>query len=449
MRCPVCQRENRGGATYCAACGARLPCTPDAEPFDVEPAQAAAAPTDGEPVGLPTVKLVQPRRPQADVGEGSPSAEQEAPDAPSGPLQEGQMVAGRFEILTLLETTPQYNRYRARDWGRCAACGYDDNARGDEFCLDCGASLSEPAYATLVELLRNPPEGYDLALRDREREYFVTLEDEEQPEEPPLPESNDAPLTLRWACACDPGLQRDHNEDYVDCWSYSHGRDRTLGLFVVADGLGGRDSGEVASRLATQTVWSALRERVWEPILHGDEIADEALEQACTDAAEEANCAVYEARLEANSEMSTTLTLALVVGRTAYIANVGDSRTYLFGAGGLQQVTVDHSLVRRLVDNGQLTPDQVYTHPQRNLIYQSIGDRPEVQVDCFRRRLEPGDRLLLCSDGLWEAVREEGISDVLMAESDPQRACDLLVSHANLAGGEDNISVIVVQALAV
>jgi len=125
---------------------------------------------------------------------------------------------------------------------------------------------------------------------------------------------------------------------------------------------------------------------------------------------------------------------------------VGDSRAYLWNADGLRRITRDHSLVQRLVDAGQITPEEVYTHPQRNLIYQSIGDRPEVQVDTFRRHLAVDDRLVLCSDGLWEMVHDDGLEEVLLSEPDPQRACDRLVQNANLAGGEDNITVIIVQA---
>ncbi len=216
--------------------------------------------------------------------------------------------------------------------------------------------------------------------------------------------------------------------------------------FIVADGLGGADSGEVASKLATLTTWRALHDRVWEPAVSGEPRR----RGPCGPGRgrQEANRAVYQARTEANSEMSTTITLALAIDGRAHVANVGDSRTYLYGAGRLRAVTKDHSLVQRLVNTGQISPAQVYTHPQRNLIYQSIGDRADVQVDLFDLDLHADDRLVLCSDGLWEMVRDEGIEEALLAEPDPQRACDRhLVRHANLAGGEDNISVIIVQAV--
>ena len=159
-----------------------------------------------------------------------------------------------------------------------------------------------------------------------------------------------------------------------------------------------------------------------------------------------ANQQVYDARTARNSQMSTTITMALLLNNTAYIANVGDSRTYLWNAAGLRQITKDHSLVQRLVDTQVIKKEEIYSHPQRNLIYQCIGDRPEVQSDVFVHELVADDRLILCSDGLWEMVHDEGIEDVMLSEMDPQTACDRLVKHANLAGGEDNISVTVVRA---
>lgn len=454
MKCPACQRENRDTATFCSNCGAPLrPEGEPAEPFELggrqpepvpgeEPdvAPSAEEVPDERRLGRPTIRL---RREELEEGAEESEGADEAAPLPPGPRSVGDVVADRFEIVEVLESTPEATRYRARDWSRCATCGYDDNRRGDRFCLDCGASLAQPAWATLVEIERRPPDDYDLALSEHGREYYVTFDAEAAPEAAGEPEGG--PLVLRWACASDAGQQREHNEDYVDCWSFSHGRGRLLGLFVVADGLGGQDAGEVASRMATEAVWEELRESVWDAVVRGEEPEEDEVERAVERAVQQANLAVYEARVRAHSDMSTTLTLALVVGRTAYIANVGDSRAYWFGPEGLEQVTRDHSLVQRLVDAGQITREQVYGHPQRNLIYQSIGDRKEAQVDLFSREFRPDGRLLLCSDGLWEMVRDEGIEEALMAEADPQRVCDLLVRRANMAGGEDNISVIVAQ----
>jgi serine/threonine protein phosphatase PrpC len=158
-----------------------------------------------------------------------------------------------------------------------------------------------------------------------------------------------------------------------------------------------------------------------------------------------ANDAVYLARQKRGSDMGTTVTAALVRDDRLFLAHVGDCRAYRWNASGLQQLTTDHSVVARMIENGQAEPDEIYTHPHRSVVYRSIGDKPLVDVDTSVGSLEPGDRLIVCCDGLWEMIRNEGIEDVMMLEADPQAACDRLVKRANLAGGEDNISVIVVH----
>jgi protein phosphatase len=144
--------------------------------------------------------------------------------------------------------------------------------------------------------------------------------------------------------------------------------------------------------------------------------------------------------------LGSTVTAALVVNGRAYIANVGDSRTYLLRGGALQRITRDHSLVERLVEAGQIEPDEVYDHPNRNLIYRSLGaDRAEVEVDIFTEQLRVGDMLLLCSDGLWEMVRDDEIAGILTAGPDLAAACNRLIERANANGGVDNITAVVAR----
>jgi protein phosphatase len=143
--------------------------------------------------------------------------------------------------------------------------------------------------------------------------------------------------------------------------------------------------------------------------------------------------------------MGSTLTMALVVGDRAVVANVGDSRTYLFRDGKLQRISKDHSLVMRLVELGHLREDEIYSHPQRNAVLRSLGDRAEPEIDLFQVRLRPGDALLLCSDGQWEMTRDPVMERIITEEADPQQACKMLVEAANQAGGEDNIAVILVR----
>jgi serine/threonine protein phosphatase PrpC len=221
----------------------------------------------------------------------------------------------------------------------------------------------------------------------------------------------------------------------------------TLGLYIVADGLGGHLDGEVASRTACQVISSYLLELLgwpaWEDILPTADAVLETIEQAIQDANEH----IYDLAAERECNMGTTLVLALVINDRVYIANVGDSRAYFWGRDGLRQITQDHSHVFTLYKNGLIEEDEIYAHPRRNEIFRSLGAADAVEVDFFQVSLTPGDLLLLCSDGLWEMLHSEGIADVLLMNlGDPQVTCDELVNSANAAGGDDNISVVAVRA---
>ena len=467
MSCPACGRENREGAEYCAWCGLALELgrptirLPDLYAGATDSGDAASArggvatasssgsapahevgastPAVGDDTGSPWGTNGElPPFPHPDSG-----GREEEPEA----LSPGDIVADRFQITARLESGPEFAAYSAVDLRACPQCGDAENEFPAPFCAFCGASLATRPSVTLAEHVRSRPKGYDEHVTIGDRDYYVTLaEGTASALETKRLVSETAQLRLSWGYATDPGLAHDTNEDFCHAWVYERSGGDSLGLFVVADGLGGQDSGEVASSMATQTVWQALRESVWEPFLGGESPDPERLKTGVLEAIARANQAVYEARTARASEMSTTLALALVCGDTAVVGNVGDSRVYVAREGGLERTTRDHSLVQRLVDAGEIAADEVYTHPQRNLIYQSIGDRPDVRIDTYQVSLHPDDRLLLCSDGLWEMVRDDGLEDVLLSEQDPQRACGLLVRSANLAGGDDNISVIIVQA---
>jgi len=205
-------------------------------------------------------------------------------------------------------------------------------------------------------------------------------------------------------------------------------------LYAVADGMGGHQAGEVASQTAIEALRAAVDS--------GTSIRD---------AITQANEAVLErsAADERLRGMGTTMTAAtLAAGGTLLIGHVGDSRAYLMREGELRQVTEDHSLVEEMVRGGELTPEQAEVHPQRSVITRALGIEPGVEVDMYPIELEEGDRVLLCSDGLTGMVRTEEIAAILQREPDPQRAANTLVDAANKAGGEDNITVVILDVVA-
>jgi protein phosphatase len=213
-----------------------------------------------------------------------------------------------------------------------------------------------------------------------------------------------------------------------------------VGVYAVADGMGGHAAGDVASQLTIQTI----REAVDTLQLESDEKPPDArvwLEQIVA----MANQAVYTQRRAADSDMGCTLVLALTIAGQATIANIGDSRAYWLSADGATQITTDHSFVERLVAAGHITTEEARQHPRRNVIYRVVGDKPKADFDLFEQALAPGEALLLCSDGLSGMLPDARIWALWRAAPSPQVACEQLIEAANQAGGTDNISVIIVQ----
>ena len=238
-------------------------------------------------------------------------------------------------------------------------------------------------------------------------------------------------MRLRFGASTDLGRMRSNNED-----SYLS----QAPVAAVADGMGGHSAGEVASAIAMEEL-AALRGKGPWP---NEKAATDDLKQAIV----RANRRIREMAAgdrELNG-MGTTLVALLEDGDRVHLANVGDSRAYLLRQGELSQVTVDHSLVQELVDEGRLSQKDAERHPQRSVITRALGIDPEVEFDLFTYKLQPGDRLLLCSDGLSDVVEPTQIRNVLLRVRDPQKAADRLVAVANEGGGPDNITVIVVDA---
>jgi serine/threonine protein phosphatase PrpC len=255
-------------------------------------------------------------------------------------------------------------------------------------------------------------------------------------------------LSLAVGTRSDPGIKRKHkpNEDslFAIQGARTHNsQPQQFALFVVADGMGGHANGQDASRLAIQTMIDFMLPRV----TTNESMDDEAFLKLMSDGVQHANQAVHMRNLEERADMGTTMTTALVAGSTAYVANVGDSRTYFYREGqGLAKVTNDHSVVASLVEAGIIQPDDIYTHPKRNQIYRSLGEKSVVEVDTFKVHLQAGDKLLLCTDGLWDMTRDPIIQQIMsQAVADPNRTSQELIRTALEGGGEDNVSVIVAQ----
>ncbi|HZD37846.1 MAG TPA: Stp1/IreP family PP2C-type Ser/Thr phosphatase [Actinomycetes bacterium] len=212
-------------------------------------------------------------------------------------------------------------------------------------------------------------------------------------------------------------------------------------LAAVADGMGGHRAGEVASAIAMEELAALEHAGPW----HTPAEAGEALRAVFL----AANRRIRETAAK-DSEfegMGTTLVALLEDGDSVHLANVGDSRAYLLRKGELSQVTIDHTLVQELIDEGRLRPDEAERHPQRSIITRALGVESEVEVDLFTYKLLAGDRLLLCSDGLSGVVDEHRIRNVLLRVPQPQRAAEKLVAMANEGGGPDNITVVVLDTV--
>ena len=236
----------------------------------------------------------------------------------------------------------------------------------------------------------------------------------------------------------DQGRIRDHNEDFVICWEPTNDQDEANNgwVYIVADGVGGADAGEVASQYASERALAhylndnqdlGWGDRLWRAM----QAANTDLRQMVADRHDD-------------SRMATTMVAAVFRGDQVYFGNVGDSRGYRWRNGRLQQITKDQSLVAKLVEEGAITEEEALNHPRKNVILYSLGSEKEPKIDIFETAVEPGDILFLCSDGLTRHVFDQEIERIL-AEQDPAAAAQTLIDLANMRGGEDNISAAVLR----
>ncbi len=250
---------------------------------------------------------------------------------------------------------------------------------------------------------------------------------------------------LAYGIASDVGMARENNEDacFGMQWHSITVDDRPdFGFFVVADGMGGHLDGERASGIAVHTLATEMLARVYVPLLRNFSASDSpTILEALMAASEAANLAV----IKTVPGGGTTLSAVAIVGNLAYLVHVGDSRAYLIHGDQIEQLTTDHTLVQRLIEMNELSPQEAENYPQKNVLYRAIGQNENLKMERLIRTLPPAAHVLICSDGLWDCVESDALREITLAAASPQDACDQLVQLANERGGSDNISVIVLR----
>lgn len=243
-------------------------------------------------------------------------------------------------------------------------------------------------------------------------------------------------MTLQAWCQTDVGLRRENNQD-------SFLIDESLGIYLVADGMGGHRGGEVASKIAVETIRDVIAKTVKESASRKPNPR-----ATLAIAYESASAAIYDRSLENGGElqgMGTTLVSAYYSGDVLYVANVGDSRAYLFSKGHFWQITEDHSLVNEQLRAGMIKESDVEKFAAKNVITRSVGFEREVQCDILERVMQPGDLVLICSDGLSGMVDDEKIAEFCKSLN-PQEIVSKCIDEAKANGGEDNVTVLVIYA---
>lgn len=275
----------------------------------------------------------------------------------------------------------------------------------------------------------------------------------EEQELPPVPapmiaaEGEIACARALFSMASHIGMVREANEDSAFAWLQhvsTHEGMQTVGLFMVADGMGGHLHGETASRLAVQTAGESLLRHVILPLFHSPAMTPAVPIQ---EAIAEAFQAAHQRLQEEVPEGATTLTIVLLVGKRIYVGHAGDCRLYLLRNSELRQLTRDHSLLHRLFELGQIDAEELEAldrDARRNALYRAVGQPNPLEIDLASHGLLAGDGLVLCSDGLWGSVSRADMMAILQRSATPADACRALVEAANAQGGPDNITVIVV-----
>ncbi len=333
---------------------------------------------------------------------------------------------------------------------------------GEEFeILQSSADVAEVEEAAEVEEIEVDDEAKEAALVASEvneadattpflRNPFIKITEAAKTRpiitKPTEPLVADEPA-MNAAVRCHVGARRERNED--SCFAFvselgGHFKMQPFGLFIVADGMGGHADGHIASKIASRTAAHTIIERLYLPLLADDErVMQTPIQEVLETAVQLANKAVFTYDPEMDS--GTTLTIALVLGRRLHVAHVGDSRVYLYANDKLEPVTSDHSLVQRLQDVGQLTPEEATFYRYGHILLRAVGQSDEVEVDSYMRLLPKSGTLILCSDGLSGFISDAEIQEIMSQNTTIQNIADGLFSAAMSVGGFDNITAVVVK----
>ena len=412
--CPRCSRAVEGSARFCRHCGAALR-TPTGTLLEL-PADEVVLPAprriqvEGERISLRALQQMvsagvdwwQMRLQSGEATREEAVSSIEELRQALGSVSH-QIAQGRETIRITTTLTPE----RRFPIG-CPRCGKGNrvNAR---FCISCGRPLNAP-------LSRNVAPG----------------------------------LRYTTGLVSDVGARRAINQDSALVQTFKLADGTPIMCCLVADGMGGAKGGERASALASQTIINHLQ--TFSSTVDQAYAGWRDVVQAAIAAANSAVFREAEAKPELRG-MGTTVVLALIVGETAFVGTVGDSRGYILNPKGVSdaasqiaQITVDHTMVARLVDIGQLTPEQARTHPRRNVLYRSVGVEPTVDCDVTEQPLQPGDWLLLCSDGLTNELADDEMREAVFKAATPQPACAELIAIANSRGARDNVTALLLRA---
>ncbi|MGD8458422.1 MAG: protein phosphatase 2C domain-containing protein [Anaerolineales bacterium] len=252
-------------------------------------------------------------------------------------------------------------------------------------------------------------------------------------------------IRLEVASDTDLGLERENNQDTIFQWTSNQNLSPPRALLLLADGMGGHQKGEVASQITVEK-----HKEILIPKLSGQEIENEIIIELLENALLESNKSISEYAIDNGitlQDIGTTLDCVVLFGKEMFFSHVGDGRIYLLKKLGLNQLTTDHSVVEEMAKAGLIRPEEIYTHPQRNLLTKGLGGNVKIDIKIEKIELTLGDRVLMCSDGLWGLIRDNLLERILLWASPPHVLVKELVIAAKEAGGNDNISVIICDIL--